>query len=133
MYKITLEQFNDVLFQENRLVLENGKDGNVQYPDSPLIGSSEVEFMSINKARHLETIKDSWYSNVLYLGKEDDLPILTMTCPLSDIERFKSGGLPLAPPSKTYAATLIRGLVEGKQLDADGAADYINSAAARGL
>ncbi|CAN6225983.1 unnamed protein product [Urochloa humidicola] len=133
MYKITLEQFNDILFQENRLVLEDGKDGNVVYPDSPLIGSSEVEFMSSNKAIHLEPIKDSWYSNVLYLGDEDGLPILTMTCPSSDIERYKSGELPLAPPSKTYSATLIKGLVEGEQLDADEAANYINAAAARGL
>ncbi|KAL6841959.1 hypothetical protein ACP4OV_028471 [Aristida adscensionis] len=133
MYKITLEQFNDVLFQENRLVLENGKDGNVEYPDSPLIGASEMEFVSTNKALHLEPIKDSWYSNVLYLGREDDLPILTMTCPSSDIERFKSGELPLCPPSATYAATLIKGLVEGKQLDAEEATDYINTAAARAL
>ncbi|KAG2646674.1 hypothetical protein PVAP13_2KG526600 [Panicum virgatum] len=133
MYKITLEQFNDILFQENRLVLEDGKNGNVVYPDSSLVDSSEVEFMSTNKAIHLEPIKDSWYSNVLYLGDEDELPILTMTCPSSDIERYKSGELPLVPPSKTYAATLIKGLVEGKQLDADGAASYINAAAARGL
>ncbi|OEL32083.1 Histone deacetylase 5 [Dichanthelium oligosanthes] len=128
-----LEQFNDILFQENRLVLEDGKDGNVVYPDSPLIGSSEMEFISTNKAIHLEPIKDSWYSNVLYLGDEDELPILTMTCPSSDIERLKYGELPLAPPSKTYAATLIKGLVEGEQLDADGAANYINAAATRGL
>ncbi|EER97493.1 hypothetical protein BDA96_02G383800 [Sorghum bicolor] len=133
MYKITLEQFNDILFQENRLVLKDGKDGNVVYPDSPLIGSSEIKFISTNKAIHLEPIKDSWYSNVLYLGNEGELPILTMTCPASDIERFKSGELPLAPPSETYAATLIRGLVEGKQLDADGAANYINACAAKGL
>ncbi|XP_062188769.1 histone deacetylase 5-like [Phragmites australis] len=133
MYKITLEQFNDVLFQENRLVLESSKDGNIEYPDSPLIGSSEMEFMSTNKALHLEPIKDSWYSNVLYLGKEDDLPILSMTCPSSDIERYKSGELPLSPPSKTYAATLIKGLVEGNQLDEAEAASYINVAAARGL
>jgi histone deacetylase 6 len=52
-----LEQFNDILFQENRLVLEDGKNGNVVYPDSPLIGSYEVEFMSTNKAIHLEPIK----------------------------------------------------------------------------
>ena len=51
-----LEQFNDILFQENRLVLEDGKNGNVVYPDSPLICSSEVEFMSTNKAIHLEPI-----------------------------------------------------------------------------
>nr|CAB3454883.1 unnamed protein product [Digitaria exilis] len=130
---VWLEQFNDILFQENCLVLEDGKDGNVVYPDSPLIGSSEIEFMSTNKAIHLEPIKDSWYSNVLYLGEEEELPVLTMTCPSSDIERYKSGELPLAPPSKTYAATLIKGLVEGKKLDADGAANYINAAAARGL
>ncbi|KAL6656912.1 hypothetical protein ACP70R_004692 [Stipagrostis hirtigluma subsp. patula] len=133
MYKITLEQFNDILFQENRLVLGSGEDGNIMYPDSPLIGASEVEFMIRNKALHLEPIKDSWYSNVLYLGKEDDLPILTQTCPSSDIERYKSGELPLAPPSKTYAATLIKGLVEGKQLDEEEATNYINSAATRPL
>jgi histone deacetylase 6 len=52
-----LEQFNDILFQENRLVLEDGKDGNVVYPDSPLIGSSDMKFMSTNKAIHLEPIK----------------------------------------------------------------------------
>nr|ACF80379.1 unknown [Zea mays] len=133
MYKITLEQFNDILFQENRLVLEDGKDGNTVYPDSPLIGSSEIKFISTNRAVHLEPIKDSWYSNVLYLGNEDEVPILTMTCPASDIERYKSGELRLAPPSETYAATLIKGLVEGKQMDADGAASYINAAAARAL
>ena len=38
-------------------MLEDGKDGNVVYPDSPLIGLSEVEFMSTNKAIHLEPIK----------------------------------------------------------------------------
>ena len=51
---------------------------------------------------------------------------------LHQILRFKSGELPLAPPSETYADTLIRGLVEGKQLDADGATNYIIAAAAKG-
>jgi histone deacetylase 4/5 len=133
MYKITLEQFNDVLFQENRLVKENGESGKTESPDSPLIGLSEIEFVSRNKGVHLAPIKDSWYSNVLYLGEEDNLPILTMTCPSSDVERCRSGELPLCPPSKTYSATLIRGLMEGKHLDADAAASYINTAATRGL
>uniref|UniRef100_A0A0E0LN00 histone deacetylase n=1 Tax=Oryza punctata TaxID=4537 RepID=A0A0E0LN00_ORYPU len=133
MYKITLEQFNDVLFQENRLVKENSKSGKTDSPASPLVGLSEIEFVSRNKAIHLAPIKDSWYSNVLYLGEEDNLPILTMTCPLSDVERCRSGELTLSPPSKTYYATLIRGLMEGKHLDADAAANYINAAATRGL
>ncbi|XP_040381717.1 histone deacetylase 5 isoform X1 [Oryza brachyantha] len=133
MYKITLEQFNDVLFQENRLVKENNESGKTESPNSPLIGLSEIEFVSSNKAVHLAPIKDSWYSNVLYLGEEDKLPILTMTCPSSDVERCKSGELPLSPPSKTYATTLIKGLVEGKHLDSDAATSYINAAATRGL
>ncbi|PWZ28632.1 Histone deacetylase 5 [Zea mays] len=62
-------------------------------------GSSEIKFISTNRAIHLEPIKDSWYSNVLYLGNEDEVPILTMTCPASDIERYKSGELRLAPSS----------------------------------
>ncbi|XP_047064907.1 histone deacetylase 5-like [Lolium rigidum] len=132
MYKITLEQFNDVLFQENRLV-DSSEDGKNEFPDSPLIGLSEMESISSNKALHLESIKDSWYSNVVHLGEEDGLPILTMTCPSTDVARHKSGELPLAPPSETYSATLIKGLVEGKQLDTKEAANYINDAAARGL
>ncbi|KAI5007834.1 hypothetical protein ZWY2020_008882 [Hordeum vulgare] len=133
MYKITLEQFNDVLFQENSLVKDNSEDGKLESPSSPLIGLSEIESVSSNKALHLEPIKGSWYSNVLYLGEEDGLPILTMTCSSAAVARHKSGELPLAPPSETYSATLIKGLVEGKQLDANEAASYISSAAARSL
>jgi histone deacetylase 6 len=54
-------------------------------------------------------------------------------CPSTDVARHKSGELPLAPPSETYSATLIKGLVEGKQLDTKEAANYINDAAVRGL
>ncbi|EMS64604.1 hypothetical protein TRIUR3_22713 [Triticum urartu] len=133
MYKITLEQFNDVLFQENRLVKDNSEDGKLESPSSPLIGLSEIESVSSNKALHLEPIKDSWYSNVLHLGEEDGLPILTMTCPSTAVAQHKSGELPLAPPSETYSATLIKGLVEGKQLDTHEAANYISAAAARSL
>jgi hypothetical protein len=33
------------------------KTGNVVYPDSPLIGSSEIKFISTNKAIHIELVK----------------------------------------------------------------------------
>jgi hypothetical protein len=52
-----LEQFNDVLFQENRLVKDNSEDGKIKSPGSPLIGLSEMESISSNKALHLEPIK----------------------------------------------------------------------------
>jgi hypothetical protein len=52
-----LEQFNDVLFQENRFVKDNSEDGKIESPRSPLIGLSEMESISSNKALHLEPIK----------------------------------------------------------------------------
>ncbi|OAY72753.1 Histone deacetylase 5 [Ananas comosus] len=130
MYKITLEQFNDLLFQENCLVKENCS---IQQIESPLFNLSSLDFVSENKSLHLEVLKDGWYSNVLYLGKEDDLPILTMTCGLSDFERFKSGEVPLTAPAKGYVNTLVKGLTEGKQLSEAAAIDYINDATVRKL
>ncbi|KAL5987824.1 hypothetical protein ACLOJK_035579 [Asimina triloba] len=118
MYEITLEQFNDLLLQENRL------DTDVPFP---LFDSSALDFVINNKSKHLEALKDGWYSNVVYLGMEHVLPILTMTCPLSAIESFKNGELPLHPPSKDYSKTLVRGLVEGKQLSEEEAINYIHS------
>jgi hypothetical protein len=44
------------LFQENRLV-DSSEDGKSEFPDSPLIGLSEMESISSNKALHLESIK----------------------------------------------------------------------------
>lgn len=103
-------------------------------------------------------MQGSWYGNVVYLGKEQNIPILTMTwvindlvtyhlsilnlawyiyitfisnrCSLSDIERFKSGKLPLHAPNKAYANTLIKGLVEGEQLSEVEAMAYIDAASA---
>lgn len=46
---------------------------------------------------------------------------------MSDIDRYNSGELVLAPPAKEYANTLIKGLVEGKQLTEDEAMEYINA------
>ncbi|CAN4088374.1 unnamed protein product [Withania somnifera] len=77
LYRITLEQFNDVLLQEN------GSSFDLIYP----------------------------------------------LCQLSDIDNFKSGKVSMCKPSKEYANTLIRGLVEGKQLSEEEATIYIQEAA----
>ncbi|XP_058080982.1 histone deacetylase 5-like [Magnolia sinica] len=122
MYKITLEQFNDVLLQENSLTSDVA---------SPLFDSSALDFVTRNKSTHLEALKGGWYSNVIYLGMEHGLPILTMTCPLSYIDNFKSGKLPMQPPSEDYAKTLVKGLVEGKQLSEEEAVNYIHGSAVR--
>ncbi|KAG6482601.1 hypothetical protein ZIOFF_059233 [Zingiber officinale] len=130
MYRITLEQFNDVLAQENSLHQE---DGAIQGMVSPLLDVDILNYVAKNKSTRLETIKDGWYSTVLYLGEEDNVPILTMTCSASDIQRFKSGEFPTSAPSRDYMNTLANGLVEGKQLTEAAATAYVDDAASRRL
>lgn len=57
----------------------------------------------------------------------------SIRCQLSDIDNFKSGKVLMCKPSKEYANTLIRGLVEGKQLSEEEATIYIQEAASRVL
>ncbi|XP_031489923.1 histone deacetylase 5 [Nymphaea colorata] len=120
LYKITLEQFNDVLVQENRAIYA----GNL-----PVVDLALVDYVAANKSVALQPLKEGWYHNVIFLGVQDDLPILSMTCPMSDIDRFKSGELPLSLPAAGYKSCLIRGLVEGKQLCQQDAVAYLDSAA----
>ncbi|KAI5648310.1 hypothetical protein M9H77_34315 [Catharanthus roseus] len=124
LYKITLEQFNDVLLQENVY----SSDMN-----SPLFDSSDLQSIQSKKCISVEAVKRGWYHNVVYLGKEDDVPILTMTCTLSDVENFKSGKFPICGPCKEYAQTLIKGLIEGKQLSLEEATAYIEEASKKPL
>ncbi|KAF8399592.1 hypothetical protein HHK36_015460 [Tetracentron sinense] len=124
LYKITLEQFNDLLLQENHPSHDM---------TSPLFDLTALDSISRNQSIPLEALKGSWYSNVVCLGKEGDLPILTMTCPLLDIEGFKSGKLPMHAPPKEYVTTILKGLVEGRQLSEEEAMAYIQDASARSL
>ncbi|XP_061364945.1 histone deacetylase 5 isoform X1 [Gastrolobium bilobum] len=120
LYKISLEQFNDILFQENHLSLN---------ADSPLLDITTLNAISEKEFNSQEVVKGAWYGNVVYLGKEQDIPIITMTGSLLNIEHFKSGKLPLRAPNKAYANTLIKGLVEGEQLSEVEAIAYIDAAA----
>ncbi|KAK7347341.1 hypothetical protein VNO80_21871 [Phaseolus coccineus] len=120
MYKISLEQFNDILFQENIISLDAG---------SPLFDITTLNAVSDKEFSFQEVVKGAWYGNVVYLGKEQDIPVITMTSSLLDIERFKSGKLPLRAPNKAYANSLIKGLVEGEQLSEAEAIAYIEVAA----
>ncbi|XP_078430180.1 histone deacetylase 5-like isoform X2 [Wolffia australiana] len=119
LYRITLEQFNDVLLQENLLEED---------PGLPLFDLSAIDSVVQNKSATPLGVKEGWYINVLYLGNERGLPIITMTCMEKDAEEFKSGQLPLCRPSKAYESTLVKGLVEGKQLSEEEAVDYLRKA-----
>ncbi|EEF47766.1 histone deacetylase 5 [Ricinus communis] len=124
MYRITLEQFVDVLLQEN---VPNYN------MSSPVFDSAALQSVINQGSMSLEVFKRGWYHNVVYLGQEQNIPILTMTCPPSNVESFKSGELPLCAPSKEYANTLIKGLVEGGKLSEEQAIDYIKEASIKPL
>lgn len=122
MYRVTLEQFNDVLFQEN--------DSSCDV-DAPWVSSEALN--AIKSTGSISIVKGGWYHNVVCLGEEQGVPILTMTCDLHDIQAFKSGKIPQCAPSKAYGNSLIKGLSEGGQLSEAEALAYINEAAARPL
>ncbi|XP_078155091.1 histone deacetylase-related / HD-like protein [Carex rostrata] len=130
IYKITLEQFNDILFQENYLFEDNTA---ILQIASPLVSISDIELLSKNKSLNIEALKGCSYSNIVQLGTEENIPILTLTCLLSEINRFKLGEVPLSPPPPKYVNILIKGLVEGKQLTEAEALNYIDVAASKKL
>ncbi|KAF3499204.1 hypothetical protein F2Q69_00039954 [Brassica cretica] len=117
-----LEQFNDVLFQENGMKVDS---------DSPLFDLSALQLVQNNGS--IPLAKAGWYGNVVCVGKETDIPILTMTCTLSVLEKFTSGDVPLRPPAKAYANTLVMVLVEGGRLSEEEAWAYIDNAASKPL
>ncbi|KAJ0047894.1 hypothetical protein Pint_16245 [Pistacia integerrima] len=122
--RITLEQFNDVLRQENVATDEK---------DFPFLDITALNSSADKKSISVEALKKDWYHNVVYLGKERNIPILTITCSPLDFERFKSGEFPLRVPAVEYANTLIRGLVEGEQLSEKEAMAYIHEASTKKL
>ncbi|CAG7860283.1 unnamed protein product [Brassica rapa] len=117
-----LEQFNDVLFQENGMKVDS---------DTPLFDLAAMQLVQNNGS--IPLAKAGWYGNVVCVGKESDIPILTMTCTLSVLEKFTSGEVPLRPPAKAYANTLVMGLVEGGRLSEEEAWAYIDNAASKPL
>ncbi|KAB2609451.1 histone deacetylase 5-like [Pyrus ussuriensis x Pyrus communis] len=125
LYRITLEQFNDVLVQENVM----------SFPaNSPLFDLTGLDSVTREEPHSLQVqLKECWYSNVVYLGKEHDIPILTMTCTKSEMDGYKSGELPLCAPAKNYVNTIARGLVEGKQLSQEAAMAYLQEASVKPL
>ncbi|MDX8044411.1 hypothetical protein SH601_00290 [Gracilibacillus sp. S3-1-1] len=83
-YLITVEQFKDVVKQEN-----DGSEVNLDL--TKVIKQGAMKF------------RDSWYGTVLYLGEKEGYPILTFT---SDWDL----DVPMKQPSKEYLSMIIHGL-----------------------
>ena len=85
-YLITVEQFLDVVKQEN-----NGID-------------FDIHLNEIKKKGSFLFRSHSWYGNILYLGENKGYPIFTFTAPwdINEVEWNK--------PSHSYVTTIINGL-----------------------
>ncbi|GFP87444.1 histone deacetylase 5 [Phtheirospermum japonicum] len=123
-YMCLLEQFNDVLLLENVPSYDMSNS---------LFDVTALQTIQTDECISVEPLQRGWYHNVVYLGKEKDIPILTMTCTLSDVDSFISGKFLINPPCKEYANTLVRGLVEGNQLSEEEASTYIKEASTKPL
>ncbi len=101
MYLITVEQFMDVIKQENNGV------------------ALDIDLHEIMDQGY-KTIKDSWYGTILYLGDEGGYPVLTFTADW-DLD------VPFNQPSKEYLGMIINGLKSTLGLKNKEIIDYISS------
>jgi hypothetical protein len=83
-YLITVEQFQDVVKQEN-----NGVELTINF--------DEV------KKKGYTTLRDSWYGTILYVGEKGGFPIFTFTADW-DLD------VPFTKPSNEYLTMIIQGL-----------------------
>jgi hypothetical protein len=98
LYLITLEQFADVVAQENWL--EPGS----------------VDLTEVTFAPHHVIGPDHVYRVVLQVGEIDGSPVLTIT---------QDPSAPTATPTMRYLTHIARGLREAHGLDAGGVVDYL--------
>ena len=95
IYLISIEQFEDVLLQEN------GKDPRkekVSIDYDSLLQEKEYLTGSIDENR--------WYGRILHIGYHHEIPIFTFTA------KWDYEGIWFNPPSDDYLITIIKGLIE---------------------
>lgn len=98
-YDISLEQFNDILSQENDHCVS---------PVPRLSREALESLVASGFGTGIELVPNSWYGYLLFLGREGDcgLPMLTFTC------HPREASLPLNPPSPPYFNVIAAGLQE---------------------
>ncbi|MGM0581391.1 MAG: hypothetical protein ACQETL_11965 [Bacteroidota bacterium] len=93
MYLITRQQFMEVVQQENSTKK-----------------SIKIDFEKAQKEKSLVVRKNSWYGNLLNLGKKENAPIFTFTN-----ENYISNEI--NSPNQHYLKTIIKGLITTHQLN----------------
>lgn len=102
MYLITIEQFNDVVSQENA----NAK--------------ISIDFNSVKKSGYAK-VCDCWYGYIVYLGEHNNLSIFTFTA------FWDKGCEKFTTPSEEYILTIILGLKESYRYSDKKIANYLSN------
>jgi histone deacetylase 4/5 len=123
LYKVTLEQFNDVVAQENGVI-----------PPLPVASTLTCEHITDLRRQAPGSVRQQfesgYYPAVVYLGDQDDLPVVTFTCLTEKAKQFLRGTLSAAPPANNYLTVLRRGL-QDSGLDETTAIAYWNDVIAQ--
>eukprot|EP00897_Mesotaenium_endlicherianum_P009829 jgi/Mesen1/8875/ME000530S08285 len=129
MYLITLEQFNDVVKQENGRSAANERPLLVTLSHVQRLRSSATAAAAapppLSLLRTLDVVPGGWYGTVAYLGEKEGAPILTFTCSSEDVAKFYEGHLAVNPPSSRYSFVVAKGLVDHIGLSPEEAHAYI--------
>lgn len=117
LYKVTLQQFNDIVAQENGLRPPLAAVNRLTCEDLEKLRGKEAGNFSVQFERGW-----NYYPVVAYLGEHNDAPILTFTCLQENVPAFLSGDLSAAPPAKNYLNVLTHGVEKLPQIEVDGEA-----------
>ena len=113
MYLVTKEQFVEIMIQENHLKIKK----------EDLVSHLETELEKGYKYGDISDWlgDDALYSHLLYLGEEDEIPILSFTCKPTDEE------IEYIIPTVEYLHQISKGLIEsGHYENLDDAIKYLH-------
>ena len=103
-YLITLEQFKDIVKQENNVIIEN-----IEINVMDLLKEGELSLGAPNEME--------WYGRIVHLGEDEGFPMLTFTAKWSEVDEY-------GKPSTNYLNTIKKGLKESHKLSEKEINDY---------
>ena len=150
LYRVTLEQFNDVLAQENgmkpgdpacceitaeeAIAMARAWDGGV-WDENTAVHScaSSSNAVSTNNANNntgppaeMRAPSERWYGYVKCVGSMEGEAVLTFTCAPGELRGFREGRLSTNQPSEAYVGTIKRGLIQTGMTE-DVATEYLRA------
>ena len=139
LYRVTLEQFNDVLAQENGMLPGDARCRELTPCEATALAEHWIDLAAAAPSSRATTTlllpragsecaaldprwsgppaqtrvsSERWYGHVKCIGAHEGEPVLTFTCDGAQLRDFRDGAVPANAPSEAYADVIRRGLVE---------------------